>query len=123
MRNLVFLLVLILSAALQGNAQKQDKIFVTISDITGNDLFRHCNSHEPFELNFCVGYVEGVRDGMAFTSVGFNSKSLIDEPSRVTSDQLKDIVLKYLKDHPETRHKAAGMLTIWALQEAFPRQP
>ena len=41
----------------------------------------------------------------------------------VKSDQLQDIVVKYLKDNPEIRHKPAGLLTFSALKQAFPRQP
>jgi hypothetical protein len=42
---------------------------VTVSDLTGNDLLRLCSSHEPFEANMCIGYVEGVRDGAAWASL------------------------------------------------------
>lgn len=122
MKNITFLIAAVLSATFQGNSvQKQDKVVISISDVTGNDLLTHCSSHEPFELNFCTGYIEGVRDGLMFATVRLKSEPFFAVPNEAKSEQMKDIVVKYLRDNPETRHKPAGMLTFLALEQAFSR--
>lgn len=93
---------------------------ISISDLTGNDLLRFCNSHEASETNMCTGYIEGVRDASMFATVSLKSKPFFSVPSQVSSDQLREVIVKYLRDNPETRHKPAGLLTIFALKEAFP---
>jgi len=37
-----------------------------------------------------------------------------------TPEQLKDIVVKYLRDNPDTRDKSAASLTVAALRHAAP---
>lgn len=114
----------LLSLVMWGNtgvvATGEEQTKISISDLTGNDLLRFCNSHEAFETNMCTGYIEGVRDGLMFATVNLKSKPFFWVPDKVSSDQLRDVVVKYLRDNPETRHKPAGMLTIFALKEAFP---
>jgi Rap1a immunity proteins len=122
MKNITFIIAAVLSVMFQGGGvQKQDKVLISISDITGNDLLEHCSSHEPFELNFCTGYIEGVRDGLMFAAVRLKSEPFFSVPNEAKSEQVKDIVVKYLRDNPETRHKPAGMLTFLALEKAFSR--
>jgi hypothetical protein len=120
MKHITLIVAVVLSVMLQGSgAPKQD----TISDFNGNDLLRYCSSHQPFELNFCTGYIEGVRDGLMFAAVSLKSEPFFAVPNEAKMEQLKDIVVKYLRDNPETRHKPAGMLTFIALKQAFSRQP
>ncbi len=38
----------------------------------------------------------------------------------VTNGQVRDVVVKYLKDHPEERHFLASILAVKALSKAFP---
>jgi hypothetical protein len=124
MKHITLIVAVVLSVMLQGSgARKQDKVvLISISDIHGNDLLRYCSSHQSFELNFCTGYIEGVRDGLMFACKRLKTEPFFAVPTEVKSDQLKDIVVKYLRDNPETRHKQAGMLTFLALEQAFPRQ-
>jgi hypothetical protein len=73
MKTITLVVAVIFSFLLQGGGvQKQDTVSISISDITGNDLLQHCSSQEPFELNFCTGYIEGVRDGVMFAAVRVN---------------------------------------------------
>lgn len=65
----------------------------------------------------CNGYITGVVDasrGIAWDGTRFC------EPDIYSDSQLKKIVIKYLNDHPEKLHKAAGSLVQAALYEAFP---
>jgi Rap1a immunity proteins len=54
-----------------------------------------------------------------FATVSFKAKPFFQVHAEVKSEQMKDIVVKYLRDDPATRHKPAGMLTFLALKEAF----
>ncbi len=124
MKQITFIVVALVFLVMCGNtgvvATGEEQTKISISDLTGNDLLRFCNSHEPFETNMYTGYIEGVRDGLMFATVSLKSKPFFSVPGKVSSDQLRDVVVKYLRDNPETRHKPAGMLTIFALKEAFP---
>ena len=41
-------------------------------------------------------------------------------PQRATSGQLADVLINYLRGHPETRHKEIGTLAMYAFKKAFP---
>ncbi len=41
-------------------------------------------------------------------------------PENVTNGQVSDVVIKYLRDHPEERHILAAILVVKAMAEAFP---
>jgi hypothetical protein len=105
-----------------GRHCSKKKDTVSVSDLHGNDLLRFCSSREPYQLNFCTGYIEGIRDGLMFAALRLKSEPFFVVPNEAKSDQLKDIVVKYLKDNPETRHKPAGLLIFLALERAFSRQ-
>jgi Rap1a immunity proteins len=124
MRQIAFIAVALLFLVIWGNtgvvATGEEQMKISISDLTGNDLLRLCSGNEAFETNVCTGYIEGVRDGSMFATVSLKAKPFFSVPEKVSSDQLRDVVVKYLRDNPGTRHKPAGMLTIFALKEAFP---
>ena|SRR5215469_1323442 len=118
---LALTLVLLAGSAVssqQKEAGDQKPPVVVVSDLAGNDLLRLCTSELTSELSFCIGYIEGIRDGLVFGTI--NGKPFFVIPAKVTSEQLKDVVVKSLKVNPETRHKPAGLLTLFALKEAFP---
>jgi hypothetical protein len=112
-------LTVVLLAGSAGSSQpKAGEQERTVSDLDGNDLLRLCTSELPVDVTFCMGYVEGVRDGLVWGTI--ERKPSFGIPAQVKSGQLKDVVVKYLKEHPENRHKEAGFLTIGALKDAFP---
>jgi hypothetical protein len=41
-------------------------------------------------------------------------------PSEATLAQVRDVVIRYLQEHPEERHYAASSLSLRALVLAFP---
>jgi Rap1a immunity proteins len=89
---------------------------------TGNDLWVWCqhtnaSQQKPLDAGLCTGYIWGVVD------VFVDAKRMFCVPqgnSGVRTDQLLDVVLLYLRDHPETRHQPAPALVINALKEKFP---
>ena len=87
----------------------------------GRTLLRECESDSAAMYNACAGYIIGIhdyQDALIFSS-------LLDEPYFCAPDsakisQLVKVVTKYLNEHPEKLHLAAGGLVAAALQEPFP---
>ncbi len=104
------------------------------ADTTGNDLYNNLTSTDS-SLNLRgYAYLEGVIDSedwylTADIFSSFNPKSTGPEKfkiahicfgnSPVTLGQLKDVVVKYLTEHPEKRHLRAQVLIRFALLEHF----
>jgi Rap1a immunity proteins len=92
--------------------------------MNGNELYHDCseeNSDKPQGQQMymlCLGYISGIADGIETAEIG--NRHLVCAPGEATVGQLVDIVKKYLHDHPETRHRAAGVLVFLALVQAFP---
>jgi hypothetical protein len=93
-------------------------------DDNGNNLLLWCktgditspsaNAKSATLLGLCDGYILGIADTLQFLE-------LIDRPEEASKQQAVDIVVKYLNDHPETRHKPAHYLVMMALGGAWPR--
>ena len=94
---------------------------IVVSGLKGHDLLRLCTSRtDSSELNFCFGYIEGIRDGLVWLAVAQKSKSSVAISGKVTKEQLADVVVKYLNQHPQRQDRAAGILVFIALKQAFP---
>ena len=91
-----------------------------VSTTTGNDLLQLCESKDKFEQAFCIGYVTGITDVEGFDSAIYPERQRSCIAEKATSGQLSDIVVKYLKDHPEERHLQAAILVVKAMGQAFP---
>ena len=96
----------------------------------GNGFLRICSAAAPgtFMSGACLGYFRGFID-----RDDLESKIVDDEgqpsaeghrwicaPSSSTYGQAHDIVLAYLRKHPEQRHLRTNSLVQSALWEAFP---
>jgi hypothetical protein len=97
---------------------------------TGNDLYRRLGSDNPHEKAIGYSYLEGVLDSedwylMAEVFASADPKSRFIVPhicygeADVTFGQLKDVVVKCLREHPENRHQNANVLIRFALLESF----
>lgn len=89
---------------------------------TGNDLLTECEAGEPprsdsLNWGICMGYVTGAADALGFWSAVGTGKSCIPQGSQ--AGQMRDIVIKYLRDNPARRHFDAQALVFGALKEAF----
>lgn len=74
---------------------------------------------------YCLGYVNGILAMATDTTVTLvnsdHRTSLPCAPAEgLTTGQAVRVVLKYLNSHPETLHKPAKSLVVFALREAFP---
>ena len=98
-----------------------DEQGIVVSGLKGHDLLRLCSSQAGSpELNFCFGYIEGIRDGLVWLAAAQRSKPAVAIPGKVTREQLTGVIVKYLNEHTERRDRAAGILVLIALKQAFP---
>jgi Rap1a immunity proteins len=95
---------------------------------TGNDLLDQCSADEKSVVfTQCLGYIRGAVDliGALQGSVGGDDKKSFWKPTAVclpnhaTSGQITDVVIKYLREHPEERADRAGWIIIRALIKAW----
>jgi len=63
----------------------------------------------------CLSYVMGVLDGSRFLDQPLTT------PVGATGGQVRDVVSKYLADHPEVREQPARMLVKSAVVDAWPK--
>ena len=96
----------------------------------GSELLKNCgeavrlidNSQatvDALSIGYCQGMVRGVADLLVL------GKNLSDTygaciPNGATTDQLIQIVHKYLTDNPTQLHEANSTLSLTALKEAYP---
>ena len=91
-----------------------------VSTTTGNDLLESCESTGHFEQAFCLGYITGVTDLDGADGSVFPERRRSCVAENVSNGQVRDVVVKYLKDHPEERHIQASILIVKAMAQAFP---
>ena len=100
-----------------------------ISYFTGNELMELCDgtaSDEPKEnmvaLTACLGVLLGISEAISaikiFTDEGHEQYSCM--PNGVTSNQLRQVFLKYMHQHPEDWHATAGGLVMAAYRASWP---
>ena len=85
-----------------------------VSKVDGNRLMAMCSTRPAGE---CDAYLSGIAD--AIEAEG-RAKASACIPTAVTGTQLREVVLKYMRDNPQTRQAHAGALTIKAFSAAFP---
>jgi hypothetical protein len=85
----------------------------------GNTLLDLCRRDD----NLCIAYVVGVVDGQLSAIVGTSRTLPYCTPVNSTSGQVKDVVVKFLNDHPEERHLLGSVLVAEALSQAWASCP
>lgn len=112
------LVVLLMPFAMHGRAFAMFENYLEMkapSFLSGNSMYEQRTNRYAFNL-----YVAGVIDGNARLSPVERGYCL---PENGTLAQFGDVFLKYLVDHPETRHHPAAFLTRTALRDAFRCSP
>lgn len=85
----------------------------------GNKLYDLCTAQgHPMLEGACSGYIMGVADDLAGINDVMPTAACL--PENVTTEQAHDIVVGFLRDHPEKRHFTAEYLVGIALNGAFP---
>jgi hypothetical protein len=85
----------------------------------GNGLLQACTSDVVLDEMVCFGYVQGVIDTLAYYDPAAAQSICTPYPS-VTKGQEEEIVVKYLKENPATRHLDSPKLIDDAMHGAFP---
>ena len=75
---------------------------VALSDAfwSGNDLYERCDTDNGQAKLVCTAYIIGATDALT-------SNGIVCLPKNFTIRQTVDLVVKFLSDHPETRHYTA----------------
>jgi Rap1a immunity proteins len=85
--------------------------------VDGNKLLGWCAAQPGPNRLSCMAYVAGVSDTFDAAHAVNNSRSCT--PAAATLNQIVDVVLKYLNQHPEQRHLPASALVMVAIAEAW----
>lgn len=96
---------------------------------TGNDLLKVCDgpytdkAEELADTSSCLGYIEGIQQ-FQHVVIGLRGlEPLFCEPYRTGSyDQLRMVLVKWLKENPEQLHRDARIVAAAAYMQAFPCQ-
>ena len=89
--------------------------------LKGNELKEHCFKNGSYHMGICSGFVMGVFDGVFLSEKTWTAgKHSICPPKKVTSGQLREIVVKYLDEQTEDLQKDASELVWDALIVAYP---
>ena len=88
--------------------------------VDGNALHKVCQypNVEFFPYGDCLGYTSGVSDVMTGGNIVDGLRACIG--TNVSRGQAKDVVKRWLENHPQYRHLPARSLVAAALAEAFP---
>jgi hypothetical protein len=88
---------------------------------SGNQLLRDCTpGGDTHSYAYCLGYISGLVEGASVEADLRKCKPLFAISAEVDLDQLIDVVVKYLKEHPELRDVKAQVIALTALKAAFP---
>ena len=97
-------------------------VSVTARDVSsddGNELLALCNDDGYFLQGTCLGIIKGTivtLDNWALA----NKTSPYCRPDGATWGQMQDVVVSYLKRHPETRNESYSLLILKAQRSAWP---
>jgi hypothetical protein len=91
---------------------------------SGNTLLEECTrGGGGVPSPYCSGYIHGASDAAQSTVRALGKKNgPFCLPRDASGSQIVDVVIKYLRDHPEERHYFAADEVTLALVAAFPCQ-
>jgi hypothetical protein len=121
LRAMVLGLVLLATSLIVSVAQTQPNTPEIRRD---SGLLAICTNAEPGERSvaaaLCTGYLQGVVEGVNFATLGDHNKLLICRPGDVTGEQMRNVVVKYLKNHPNEGHQLSVIHATEAFVQAWP---
>ena len=89
--------------------------------LTGKDLYGDCSKPQgSFSQGFCSGYISGVVDAIEHYQVGKGAEKSVCVPKEASIGQVKEVVVRYLTQHPDERNYTASSLVWDAVRNAFP---
>lgn len=70
---------------------------------------------------YCIGYVSGFLDSLALSAAASGAGQKICLPQRgITNDQAVRVLVKFLRENPQTLHESGRMSFYIALAKTFP---
>lgn len=88
--------------------------------VTGDELYGWCTADTASaEASRCSGYVEGIADQLSFEGY-VKERPVFCTPKDVTTDRIRDVATKFLRDTPGMRSGPAAGSVMLALVRAFP---
>ena len=90
---------------------------------TGNEIYGDCQASESDAAYFqkwarCTSYVTGAFDAILL------ARQLNDKPDctpdRLTVGQMRDVAVKYMREHPENRNMSAAAIVLLSIMDAWP---
>jgi hypothetical protein len=86
----------------------------------GDHLYAECQNNNAG----CESYLKGIIDSEAYfiSTFGVNKDAGFCVTQQASIEQIRDIVVEYLRNHPDYRRYAAASLAMTALKAAFPCQ-
>ena len=115
MRSATVTLGIFLAAVSITRLHSQD---LPVQFVDGNKLLRWCVGENVNERNLCLGYLMAVIDDVPTYNTALKSLC-VRVPKGIDSLQVRDIVVKFLRDYPKIRHQTASMNAIMALHDAW----
>ena len=116
-------LAALLSSVATAHAQGQDGSFylracgAAVKQSDGGQL----SPEEGLGALYCASYVSGFLDAMSITTTVTQSKKVVCTPDHgITNDQAARLLVKYLRENPDTLHQSGRMSLFVALAKAFP---
>jgi hypothetical protein len=85
-----------------------------VSNVRGTTLMKACTGPSP---TACDAYVDGFGDAI---SAGGKDHALACIPIHATGTELRDVLVSYLKSHPEDQHVEAATIAKQAFSKAYP---
>ncbi|WP_413465085.1 Rap1a/Tai family immunity protein [Novosphingobium profundi] len=88
---------------------------------TGNNLFGLCTSSDNAARSYCNGYIRGASEFIVMqATIRHRDPEYFCVRDTVTNDQMRDIVIKYVRENPEQRDTFAFYLVQLAIYDEFP---
>jgi hypothetical protein len=86
--------------------------------VDGNFLLAQCDGMSRTVRGVgCTSYIAGFRDALDVAQDAAGTPHCI--PPTVNVGQVRDVAIRYLKQHPESRHHPAAMLLLRAVEEVW----
>lgn len=86
--------------------------------IDGNSLYEACLSKEETYTLVCVDYIAGVADAQT-DRVPYNTAAFCI-PNGVTKEQVRELVVDWMRANPAVRHMSASIQVTLALKAPYP---
>jgi len=83
----------------------------------GDDLWHDCSGAD---VSRCTGYVIGAVDSIELMDDLYRMPHHFCIDQTVRAGQVRDVVVVYLRMHPEERHAIASSIVHTAMSEAYP---